>query len=754
MNMKWKSMENRSARVGIRFKRLHWLTALMIVGFVFGCARNLEKPAPVAAVSKAEGMSSAGAFRAVAIEDMDNDGNPDIVGGASSPGMVTISYGDGRGGIAEPLYLPTKGQVRGVAVADINEDGLPDIIYSMQKELSGIRTLLNRPGRRWVPHKGPIEINRYEGIEAADINGDGHLDIIAANATSDTQGGIQVWLGDGRGNWPVETGPTISGIYMDVLAADINQDGIPDLVGAGWGTYGAIRVWLGDGTGKWSSSEPLEKGSYYGLTIGDLNADGNFDIFAGSYRRGVRIFLGDGRGDFSRIPSPAEVMERRVKGQKQTAAGVGEFPRPQKHRSFWQVFALDLDKDGRDDILAGSLDSQGISAWRSLGNKGWSPVKGKFPSTGNYYGIAVADLDSDDRLDICAASDGEGIKVWPGKDGDFKIIQQRQVDQVALSKHPAEKRAILENNVFKTINGVPEYRIDPGDTLEISLWEGNKQEKEDIVVRPDGNISFGFVEDLHISGLTASELDKKLTNFLREYVKNPRIDVVVKKYNSKWVRMLGAVAAHGRTIDSGQVGSGPGTYSLRGKTTALEMLTTAGGPKENANLKNVRFRRKNGESSTLNLYKAILQGDRSQNPVLDDGDLIFLPTISETGNRVYVFGEVEKPGAYTFTGSEIRLLDIISEAGGATINAAEYETRVVRGDETRPEIIAANIRSLIEQGDRSQNVALVDGDLVYVPRSGIGDVNRFIEQIFPSLRAIATATSIVVNFDTINTILE
>jgi len=563
-----------------------------------------------------------------------------------------------------------------------------------------------------------------------------------------------VWLGDGKGNWPIETGPTISGIYMDVLAVDINQDGNPDLIGAGWGTYGAIRVWLGDGTGKWSSTTPLEKGSYYGLTIGDLNADGNFDIFAGSYRRGVRIFLGDGRGDFSRIRSPAEVMARRAKGQKQTAAGVGEFPRPEKDRSFWQVLALDLDNDGRDDILAGSLDSQGISAWRSRGNKGWKAIKGRFPSTGNYYGMAVADLDSDDRLDLCAASFGEGIKIWPGKDGDFNIIQPRQVDQLALSERRAEKQVILENTVFKTIDGVPEYKIDPGDTLEISLWEGNKQEKEEILVRPDGNISFGFIEDLYIKGLTASELDKKLTNFLTEYVKNPRIDVVVQKHNSKWVRILGAVAAHGRAFDHNQEGSGPGLYRLRGKTTALEILTTAGGPNKNANLKNVSFRRKNGKSGTLNLYKAILQGDQSQNPVLDDGDLVFLPTISETGNRVYVFGEVNKPGAYTFTGSEIRLLDIISEAGGATVNAAEYETRVVRGDETRPEIIAANLRSLVEQGDRSQNVALVNGDLIYVPRSGIGNVNRFIEQIFPTLRAIATATAIVVNFDTINTIVK
>ncbi|CAB1063600.1 hypothetical protein D1BOALGB6SA_8383 [Olavius sp. associated proteobacterium Delta 1] len=736
------------------FKILPLLTALMLVVSVSGCARNIENSATAPAVPKSDGMASSGQFRAVVIEDMDNDGKLDIVGGASSPGMVTISYGDGRGGISEPLYLPTKGEVRSVAVADINEDGLPDIVYSVQKESSGIRAFLNQLNHRWIPHKGPIEINKYEGIEAADVNGDGHMDIVAANATSATQGGIQVWLGDGKGHWPVETGPTINGMYMDILTADINHDGNLDLIGAGWGTYGSLRVWLGDGTGKWSSTKPLENGSFYGLSIGDLNADGNFDIFAGSYRRGVRIFVGDGRGNFSKILSPAEVMTRRAKGQKQTAAGVGEFSRPEKNRSFWQVLAMDIDGDGLNDILAGSLDSQGISAWRNLANKGWSPYQGPFPSTGSYYGMVFADLDADDRLDICAASFSEGIQLWPGKDGDFNIIRQRQVDQLEPSDRRAEKQEILENNVFKTIEGVPEYKIDPGDTLEISLWEGNKQQKEDFLVRPDGKISFGFVEDIYIKGLTASELDKNLTIYLKEYVKNPRIDVVVKRYNSKYIRVVGAISNNARSGDSSDSGTGPGLYKLRGKTTALEIITRAGGPTQNANLKNVSFRRKNGESSTLNLYKAILQGDQSQNPVLDDGDLVFLPTISETGNRVYVFGEVEKPGAYTFAGSEIRLLDILSEAGGATVNAAEYETRVVRGDPTQPEIIAANIRDLVEQGDRSQNVALVNGDLIYVPRSGIGNVNRFIEQIFPSLRAIATATAIVVNFDTINTIIE
>ena len=669
---------------------------------------------------------------------MDNDGKLDVVGGASSPGMVTINYGDGKGGISKPQNLAVVGDVRSVAVADINEDGLPDIIFSVQKESSGIRVWLNKSGRRWELEKGPIEINKYEGIDTADINGDGHLDIIAANATSVAQGGIQVWLGDGKGNWPVETGPTISGEYMDVLAADLNQDGNQDLIGSGWGIHGVLRVWLGDGTGNWSSTNPLEKGSFYGLSICDLNSDGHFDILAGSHRKGVRIFLGDGSGDFVRILSPSEVLERRVKVQSKTAAGVGELPAPEKNRSFWQVLALDLDRDGREDILAGSLDSQGIKAWRNTGDKGWETIKDVFPSHGNYYGMAIADLDEDESTDICAASFGEGIKIWPGKDGPFKIDHQ-QIERLQTSVFRNNTTAPLENDVYKTMGGIAEYKIDPGDILEITFWEGTAAQKEEILVRPDGKISFGFVEDLDIKGLTASELDQKLTHYLREYVKNPRIDVVVKKYDSKFVQIVGAVQSHGE-------GTGPGKYRLKGKATVLEMIAQAGGPNRDANLNDVRIRHKNGQMVALNLFKTINQGDLSQDMVVDDGDLLFVPTLSEEGNRVYVFGEVEKPGAYTFAGTNFRLFDAISEAGGATVFAAAENTRVVRGDPTRPEFINANLKSLIEEGDQSQNMLLASGDLVYVPPSGWGNINVINQRIRPLFEMILWPARTVIDW--------
>ena len=88
-------------------------------------------------------------------------------------------------------------------------------------------------------------------------------------------------------------------------------------------------------------------------------------------------------------------------------------------------------------------------------------------------------------------------------------------------------------------------------------------------------------------------------------------------------------------------------------------------------------------------------------------------------------------GAYSFKDPDIRLADVIAEAGGPTVFATESSTKIIRGDITKPEVISANLQSLLESGDQSQNVALVHRDMIYVPRSWIGDFRRFSEQMMP-----------------------
>ena len=168
------------------------------------------KPAPMATKQiEAKGsfgsLPTTGQYRTLAIADLDNDGNLDIVGGASAPVSIAIWYGLGDGAVSRPLFLPFRADVRSVVTGDVNGDGFQDLILSVQREASGIMVWRNDGGRRWIQAGSVAESGAYQGIAVADLNKDGNLDIVGANTSRRVEAGIQVWLGDGTGNWPIET---------------------------------------------------------------------------------------------------------------------------------------------------------------------------------------------------------------------------------------------------------------------------------------------------------------------------------------------------------------------------------------------------------------------------------------------------------------------------------------------------------------------------------------------------------------------
>ena len=134
-------IEKVSAQKMIGDIRFGLLVMACMALIALGCAKNNSRQNPDGAsnVYKSDSAAVAGNFQAVVVQDMDNDGHLDIVGGASNPGMITINYGDGQGGISETQLLPVKGDVSSVAVADFNEDGLNDIVFPVQKSSFGIR---------------------------------------------------------------------------------------------------------------------------------------------------------------------------------------------------------------------------------------------------------------------------------------------------------------------------------------------------------------------------------------------------------------------------------------------------------------------------------------------------------------------------------------------------------------------------------------------------------------------------------------
>lgn len=100
--------------------------------------------------------------------------------------------------------------------------------------------------------------------------------------------------------------------------------------------------------------------------------------------------------------------------------------------------------------------------------------------------------------------------------------------------------------------------------------------------------------------------------------------------------------------------------------------------------------------------------------------------------KVFVLGEVASPGTYELGRSD-RIIDVVGKARGFRESASISTTYIVRGDYHNPEVVRVNLARLIENGDISQNVLLEEGDIVYIPRGEIDNLNYVLRKLFPSL---------------------
>ena len=105
--------------------------------------------------------------------------------------------------------------------------------------------------------------------------------------------------------------------------------------------------------------------------------------------------------------------------------------------------------------------------------------------------------------------------------------------------------------------------------------------------------------------------------------------------------------------------------------------------------------------------------------------------------RVFVFGEVKKPGAYPMARS-MTVLQALAVADNYTETALLEEIRVVRGDLNQPKIYTADVARIMTYGDWTRNLALQENDIVFVPREHLGDASEAAKKLQPVIQAIVT----------------
>lgn len=327
--------------------------------------------------------------------------------------------------------------------------------------------------------------------------------------------------------------------------------------------------------------------------------------------------------------------------------------------------------------------------------------------------LFVAAVSSFIVLNSSCTFEAKGI---PVKDYTPSISVEDLHAKEEMEKEIRALSRVTENSVFTEKRGIPEYIIGPGDVLTINFWEGTTVTPYIASVRPDGRISYSFVDNILVSGHTAFEVVELLTEALKKYIKEPRLEVYVKEYKSKSALLFGQINVLQQGI------SGPGKYPLTGKTSILDLIVSAGGPitgrssgvygtvstamitggqipeAANADLRNVELVRR-GKKYTVNLYNAMFRGDMSHNVILDDGDIITVPELPTFGERVFVFGEVAFQGIYRLKDAH-DLLASLSLAGGVTRTAIKQDIKIIREYKERqrkPLILSADLDQILKQ---------------------------------------------------------
>lgn len=257
----------------------------------------------------------------------------------------------------------------------------------------------------------------------------------------------------------------------------------------------------------------------------------------------------------------------------------------------------------------------------------------------------------------------------------------------------------------------PGYLIGPDDVLHIEVWQ-HPDVSGDVRVNYKGEIRLPPVKSINVMGLASYQVEEKLAEALSKYLIDPVVFVSVKEYNSQRVIAIGETKT--------------GMYTLKKRTTLVEFLGQIGGTTENADTSRIKLIKKDGKILTCDLNKLINDPQKSSETLVSGGDTVYVPPLEI--NKVYILGEVRTPKVINIKG-KLSLVEAITEAGGYTENAVTRSIIVIRGELGSQKGIRLNLRQILKKGDIAQNIDLKPGDIVYVPRTFIADVERFIRGV-------------------------
>jgi hypothetical protein len=265
------------------------------------------------------------------VGDFNHDGQADLAATSDFDNTVIVLLGkvDGTFTTAPGSPITVGNFPETVKSGDFNNDGIPDLVVANGKDNTVSILLGNGDGSFTAAPGSPITVGGFPFFTAvADFNGDGLVDVAVTNADDST---VSILLSNGDGTFR-QPNPPIPGFNYNpaqVIAADFNKDGIPDLAVANFtpvnqnppedDQQSSVSIMLGKGDGTFTNApgSPITVGLYAtNLAAADFNQDGNTDLAVDNQgdvndfpTQTLSLLLGNGNGTFTAAGPPAQLAK-------------------------------------------------------------------------------------------------------------------------------------------------------------------------------------------------------------------------------------------------------------------------------------------------------------------------------------------------------------------------------------------------------------------------------------------------------------
>lgn len=358
-----------------------------------GVVDDCEMPGPQNVFEPRINRAVTGTPRALAVADLDGDGNLDLAVTGQFEDELMIRFGNGNGGFGPQISYDAGDISRDVIVGDVNGDGSPDIVVA--------DTVENRVTVRINDGEGSLFQRQDYGtgdepiaLALGDINGDGDLDLVIANKQSDT---VTVRMNNGNGVFSNSSNYNVGGEPSGVSLGDVDLDGDLDLMVSNY-QHGDVSVRFNNGNGGFAARSDFGMGNFpLNVIAADLDGDGDADMAVANYHGTLKVRLSNGDGTFS----SQVTYDMAIRTSNFTLG--------------------DLDGDGDLDCAFANnqnSNSGNVSVRLNLGDGTFGP-RSNYPAGNWPEAIALGDIDNDGDMDAVSIQFYESnVAVFPGINGD------------------------------------------------------------------------------------------------------------------------------------------------------------------------------------------------------------------------------------------------------------------------------------------------------------------------------------------------